>query len=147
MGWHPNAGGQLTAARATVGDWEHFQWVSQADGTVSLLAKSINSRFYPNSSVSNWHVYRTEFSSADIKWYIDDVLVKTTTRAQVNQYGNYVYDHPFFIILNLAVGGGYPFGVNGATSPYYGVPQSTANLIAQTPQRMEVDWVRVYQWR
>lgn len=107
----------------------------------------INARFYPNSAVSNWHVYRAEYSSTEIKWYIDDVLLKTVTRGEVNQYGEYVYDHPFFIILNLAVGGGYPFGLNGATTPYYGVPQSTANLIAQTPQVMEVDWVRVYQWR
>ncbi|PTL77230.1 family 16 glycosylhydrolase [Vitiosangium sp. GDMCC 1.1324] len=107
----------------------------------------INGRFYPNSSVSNWHTYRTEYSSTDIKWFIDGALVKTTTKAQVNQYGNWVYDKPMYIILNLAVGGGYPAGVNGATSPYYGVPQSTADLIAQTPQVFEIDWVRVYQWQ
>ena len=107
----------------------------------------ITGRFYPSSSVSDFHVYRTEFSSSDVKWYIDDVLVKTATKAEVNQYGTYVYDHPFYIILNLAIGGAYPQGQNGATSPYPGVPQSTANLVAQTPQTMEVDWVRVYQWQ
>jgi beta-glucanase (GH16 family) len=107
----------------------------------------INGRFYPNSSVSNFHVYRTEFSPTDVKWYIDDKVVKTTLKSDVTKYGNWVYDKPFFIILNMAVGGGYPQGVNGATSPYPGVPQSTANLIASTPQTMEVDWVRVYQWQ
>jgi hypothetical protein len=40
-----------------------------------------------------------------------------------------------------------PHGYNGATTPYYGVPQSTADLIGGTPQQMEVDWVRVYQWQ
>ncbi|ATB41502.1 endo-1,4-beta-xylanase [Cystobacter fuscus] len=107
----------------------------------------INSRFYPNSSVSNWHVYRTEYSPTDIKWYIDDVLVKTTPKSEVTRYGNWVYDKPYYIILNLAVGGSYPQGVNGATYPYPGVPQSTADLIRNTPQTMEVDWVRAYQWR
>ncbi|MCP3141513.1 family 16 glycosylhydrolase [Pyxidicoccus xibeiensis] len=107
----------------------------------------INGQFFPSSPVSDWHVYRTEFSTADIKWFIDGVLVKTVTRAEVQRYGPWVYDKPFYIILNLAVGGTYPFGVNGASTPYYGVPQSTLDLIRQTPQQMEVDWVRVYQWR
>ncbi|MFP2926536.1 family 16 glycosylhydrolase [Pyxidicoccus sp. 3LG] len=107
----------------------------------------INGQFFPSPPVSDWHVYRTEFSSADIKWFIDGVLVKTVTRAEVQQYGAWVYDRPYYIILNLAVGGTYPAGVNGASTPYYGVPQSTLDLIRQTPQQMEVDWVRVYQWR
>ncbi len=104
-------------------------------------------QFYPSSPVSDWHVYRTDFSSSDIKWYVDGALMKTVTRAEVERYGPWVYDKPFFIILNLAVGGVMPHGYNGATTPHYGVPQSTADLIGGTPQQMEVDWVRVYQWR
>ncbi|MBM7119125.1 glycoside hydrolase family 16 protein [Archangium primigenium] len=107
----------------------------------------INSRFYPNSSVSNFHVYRTEYSPSDIKWFIDGVQVKQVNKADVTRYGNWVYDKQFFIILNLAVGGSYPQGVNGASSPYPGVPQSTLDLIRKTPQSMEVDWVRVFQWQ
>ncbi|WP_233582762.1 family 16 glycosylhydrolase [Corallococcus sp. CA053C] len=107
----------------------------------------INGRFYPAGGVSAWHVYRTEYSTTDIKWYIDGALVKTTPRTEVERYGRWVYDKPLYIILNLAVGGGYPFGMNGATTPYYGVPQSTVDLIRNTPQTMEVDWVRAYQWR
>jgi beta-glucanase (GH16 family) len=98
-------------------------------------------------SVSNWHVYRTEYSPSDIKWFIDGRLVKTTPKSEVQRYGNWVYDKPLYIILNLAVGGGYPYGMNGATTPYYGVPQSTADLIGRTPQVFEVDWVRAYQWQ
>jgi beta-glucanase (GH16 family) len=41
-----------------------------------------------------------------------------------------VYDHPFFIILNLAVGGGWP-----------GYPDSATVF----PQQLVVDYVRVYQ--
>ncbi|MDY7224753.1 family 16 glycosylhydrolase [Hyalangium rubrum] len=106
----------------------------------------INGQFTVDS-VANWHVYRTEYSPTEIKWFVDGTLVKTTTKAEVQRYGNWVYDKPLYIILNLAVGGGYPFGMNGATTPYYGVPQSTADLIGRTPQTFEIDWVRVYQWQ
>jgi hypothetical protein len=107
----------------------------------------ISGQFYPATPVNDWHVYRTEFSSSDIKWFVDGVLVKTTTRAEVERYGRWVFDKPFYIILNLAVGGTLPHGTNGATQPFYGVPQSTLDLIRNAPQQMEVDWVRVYQWR
>ncbi len=106
----------------------------------------INGQFSVDS-VANWHVYRTEYSPNDIKWFVDGQLVKTTLKSDVTRYGNWVYDKPYFIILNLAVGGGYPFGINGATTPYYGVPQSTADLIGRTPQVFEIDWVRAYQWQ
>ena len=104
-------------------------------------------RFYPNSSTSNFHTYRAEYSPSDIKWYLDGVLLKTVSKSQVTSRGEWVYDKQLFIILNLAVGGDYPRGVNGASSPYIGVPQSTLDLIKKTPQTMEVDWVRVYQWQ
>ncbi|NVJ03125.1 family 16 glycosylhydrolase [Myxococcus sp. AM009] len=107
----------------------------------------INQQFFPSSPVSDWHVYATEFSSQDIKWFIDGVLLKTVTRAEVERYGRWVYDRPYFIILNLAVGGTYPHGVNGATTPYFGVPQSTLNHIRDTAPALEVDWVRYSQWQ
>jgi len=142
VGW-PNCGELDIMENVGYGDW-----VSGAlHGPGYSGNTPINGRFYPSSSVSNFHVYRTEFSPSDIKWYIDDKLVKTTLKSEVTRYGNWVYDKPFFIILNLAVGGGYPQGVNGVSSPYPGVPQSTVDLIKKTPQTMEVDWVRVYQWQ
>jgi hypothetical protein len=107
----------------------------------------INGRYYPSSPINNWHTYRTEFSPTEIKWFVDGQLFKTTPKSEVTRYGNWVYDKPMYIILNLAVGGGYPAGVNGATQPYYGVPQATADLIGRTPQAFEIDWVRVYQWQ
>jgi beta-glucanase (GH16 family) len=42
----------------------------------------------------------------------------------------WVYDHPFFILLNLAVGGSWP-----------GDPDATTEF----PQRLLVDYVRVYK--
>ncbi|RKG91928.1 glycoside hydrolase family 16 protein [Corallococcus terminator] len=105
----------------------------------------INGRFNPSTPVSDWHEYRVDSSPTDIKWYVDGVLMKTTTRAEVEQHGAWAFDKPLFIILNFAVGGTYPSGVNGAKEPYFGVPQATADLLRQGPQTMEVDWVRVSQ--
>ena len=44
--------------------------------------------------------------------------------------GEWVFEHPFYVILNLAVGGYWP-----------GYPDATTVL----PQRILVDWVRVYK--
>jgi beta-glucanase (GH16 family) len=44
--------------------------------------------------------------------------------------GSWVFNHPFYIILNLAVGG-----------DYVGAPNASTTF----PQTMQVDWVRVYR--
>jgi beta-glucanase (GH16 family) len=75
-----------------------------------------------------FHVYAIEWEADAIRWYVDDTLYKTVTPKDLP--GRWVYDHPFFIILNVAVGGNWP-----------GNPDSTTVL----PQAMRVDYVRVYQ--
>jgi beta-glucanase (GH16 family) len=50
--------------------------------------------------------------------------------AQLPAGEKWVFDHPFFIILNLAVGGSWP-----------GSPDATT----QFPQHMLVDYVRAYK--
>ncbi|WP_263417160.1 hypothetical protein [Terriglobus albidus] len=44
----------------------------------------------------------------------------------------WVFDHPFYLLLNLAVGGDWP---------------KSPDVTTQFPQRMLVDYVRVYQAR
>lgn len=82
------------------------------------------------SADANYHVYAVEWDENGIDWYVDDVNFYSVSRTQVEQYGNWVYDHPFFFLLNIAVGGSWP-----------GEPDGTS----QFPQRMYVDYVRVYQ--
>ncbi|MCB0274633.1 MAG: glycoside hydrolase family 16 protein, partial [Calditrichaeota bacterium] len=60
--------------------------------------------------------------------YVDDQLYQTVSAADVP--GDWVYNHPFFIIVNLAVGGNY-----------VGPPNATTVF----PQTLLVDYVRVYQ--
>lgn len=77
----------------------------------------------------DFHVFAVEWEPAALRWYVDGVLFHTRTPADLG--GNkWVFDHPFFVILNVAVGGAWP-----------GNPDATTVL----PQTMQVDYVRIYR--
>jgi beta-glucanase (GH16 family) len=77
----------------------------------------------------DFHVYAIEWEPGAVRFYLDSNNYATFTEDQWPSGGQWVFDHPFFIILNLAVGGVWP-----------GNPGSTT----QFPQQMLVDYVRVY---
>ncbi len=77
---------------------------------------------------AEFHVYAIEWEPEEIRWYVDDDPFFTLTPESIP--GAWVYDHPFFLILNLAVGGHWP-----------GPPDGTTVF----PQFLSVDYVRVYQ--
>src|SRR5438093_1036065 len=66
-----------------------------------------------------FHVYAVEWEPDAIRWYVDSTLYLTVTPKSLP--GRWVYDHPFFIVLNVAVGGYWP-GSPDATTVF---PQST----------------------
>jgi beta-glucanase (GH16 family) len=78
--------------------------------------------------VSNdFHTYAVDWSPNLIVWTMDGVEYTRKTPADIN--GNrWVYDHPFWMLLNLAIGGDWPGDPDGRT---------------QFPARMLVDYVRV----
>jgi len=77
----------------------------------------------------DFHAYAIEWEPGAVRFYLDSNNYATFTEDQWPSGGQWVFDHPFFIILNLAVGGVWP-----------GNPGSTT----QFPQQMLVDYVRVY---
>ena len=77
---------------------------------------------------NDFHVYAIEWEENEIRWYFDDQQYFKITPEDVP--GEWIFDHPFFIILNLAVGGGWP-----------GYPNDTTVF----PQFLYADYVRVYQ--
>ncbi len=76
-----------------------------------------------------FHVFSMEWKLDQIKLYVDNNLFLTVNKADVGS-SPYPFNAPFFFILNVAVGGNWP-----------GSPDATTNF----PQRMIVDYVRVFQ--
>ena len=79
-----------------------------------------------------FHLFAVEWEPQAIRWYVDGVLYQTLTPAGLPAGARWAFDHPFFMLLNVAVGGNWP-----------GSPNATTTF----PQRMLVDYVRVYRPR
>jgi beta-glucanase (GH16 family) len=77
----------------------------------------------------DFHLYAVEWEPGTIRFYVDTNLYATFRQAQWPANGTWTFDHPFFIILNVAVGGDWP-----------GSPDNTTVF----SQQMLVDYVRVY---
>ncbi len=90
-----------------------------------------------------WHVYAVDWTRDALVFKVDDREVYRVTRATVEHYGAWAFDNPKHLILNLALGGNYPAGVNGATAPYRGLPDGTVRSIQNDEPKIVVDWVRV----
>ncbi len=76
----------------------------------------------------DFHVYAVEWTKNMIAFYVDGKLSKTITPKDLPAGKKWVYEHPFFMILNLAIGGNWG-----------GAPDETTVF----PQTMLVDYVRV----
>lgn len=76
----------------------------------------------------DFHIFAVEWGDGYIDYYVDDTLYQRLRPEDVN--GEWVYDNPFFIILNVAVGGNY-VGFPTTQTPF--------------PQTMQVDYVKVYK--
>ncbi len=101
----------------------------------------------PNKgSIAAFHVYAFEWEPGAMRWYVDDVLYSTQTfwwSCSMPERGNGVnpaterdlnpwpapFDQPFYLVMNLAVGG-----------RFLGNPNESTVL----PAEMAVDYVRVY---
>jgi beta-glucanase (GH16 family) len=96
--------------------------------------KSVTTRFaLPQGRFSDdFHVFAVEWEPQAIRFYVDDKLYATRTPADLPAGARWVFDRPFFLILNLAVGGDWP---------------ASPDTSAAFPQRMLVDYVRVYSRR
>jgi beta-glucanase (GH16 family) len=103
----------------------HGPGYSGAAGPSSSYSLTNNERF-----ADSFHVFAVEWEPEVIQFYCDGRLYKTFTPRDLPAGKTWVYDHPFFIILNVAVGGGWP-----------GNPDTNTVF----PQTMLVDYVRVYQ--
>jgi beta-glucanase (GH16 family) len=99
--------------------------------------------FVSPEDITGWHIYSADWHPWEIDFKVDGVTHYRVTRGAIQHYGPWAFDNPKYIILNLAIGGGYPNGVNRVTSPYFGLPASTVARIDAGEARVLVDWVLV----
>jgi beta-glucanase (GH16 family) len=78
---------------------------------------------------ADFHVFTVVWDASSVEFEVDGHSYKRVTPADLPNGAQWVYGHPFFLLLNLAVGGNWPGNPNATT---------------QFPQKMLVDYVRVY---
>ena len=84
--------------------------------------------FEDNRFDVDFHLFAVEWGKDYIDFFVDNTLYQRITPANVT--GKWVFDHPFYIIMNVAVGGNY-LGFPTNQTPF--------------PQTMFVDYVKVYK--
>jgi hypothetical protein len=88
---------------------------------------------FPSGDVTSFHIYGAIWSPNMVQFYVDDpknVFFIRTANDVPGGTGQWVFNHPFINITNLAVGGGFP-----------GNPDSTT----PSPAIMLVDYIHYYQ--
>lgn len=135
-------------------DWEYGGWA--ASGEIDIMeylgheTNKIHGTIHyggspPNNTQSganftlanstfaaDFHTFSIEWEETEIRWYIDGHLYSTKNSWYATSTNPFPapFDKRFHLLINVAVGGNWP-----------GYPDQST----QFPQRMEVDWVRVYQ--
>lgn len=117
-----------------------YSGLTDPQGQITKSYDLVNDRFD-----DGFHVFGIEWGPDYINYYVDDVLYNQITPDDIeltpadcistlydgtDVTGDWVFNKPFYIIINLAVGGEFP-----------GVPNSDTTF----PQSMLIDYVRVYK--
>ena len=76
----------------------------------------------------DFHVFAIQWAAQTITFSVDGTAYRTVTPSSLPPGASWVFDNPFFLILNVAVGGNFPGNPDAST---------------QFPQEMIVDYVRV----
>lgn len=79
----------------------------------------------------DFHVYAVEWTASDIRWYVDGHEYDRVRPRDTPRGSKWVFDHPFFLLMNCALDGDWSGHAAGIV----------------LPQRMIVDYVRVYDAR
>jgi beta-glucanase (GH16 family) len=111
-------------------------YATNVQGTIHYGGSQTQTYTLPGDSVTNFHTYLLEWTTNAILWYVDGVRFQTRTDWS-SSAGPYPapFNQPFFLIMNLAIGGNY-----------LGNPsQATINANTVFPAAMQVDYVRIYE--
>jgi beta-glucanase (GH16 family) len=82
-------------------------------------------------AMDQFHVYAIDWTKDKIDFFVDENLYHTVTRDPQDDFNGWPFDQKFHLIMNIAVGGNWG-GKEGIDDSIW-------------PQRMEVDYVRIYE--
>lgn len=102
----------------------HGPGFSAGNSLTALVTLADGKRF-----ADDFHVFAMEWEPREIRFYLDGIPYQTRNAGQLSASKRWVFDHPFYLLLNVAVGGDWP-----------GSPDATTIF----PQTMVIDYVRVY---
>jgi beta-glucanase (GH16 family) len=116
-----NVGHEPGVAHSTL----HGPGYSGAGGIGAPFTLPAGQRF-----ADDFHVFSVEWEPNVLRFFVDGQLYQTLTPARLPAGSRWVFDRPFFLLVNVAVGGHWP-----------GPPDDTTVF----PQQMLVDYVRAYR--
>jgi beta-glucanase (GH16 family) len=131
FGWWPNSGeidimehptNQVSTIYGTI----HTETYNLFDGPEPPQGDNID---IPDAE-TEFHIYAVEWTEEQIDFYVDDQLYYSFSNDHEGS-ATWPFNQPFYIILNLAVGGGWVGNPDGSTV---------------FPAIMQIDYVRVYQF-
>jgi beta-glucanase (GH16 family) len=107
----------------------------QTQGSIHSGSDATKIYALPGGSITYFHSYVLEWGPGALLWFVDGLLYETQTNwTSLNGPYPAPFNQPFFLVLNLAVGGNY-----------VGNPNSTAiNAGATFPAELLVDYIRIY---
>jgi len=100
------------------------------DGGADADYKPGRSVVHTTPLAEEFHTYSAQWLPGSIQFYFDGRPYWSITAADLPAGSRWVFDHPFFLILNIAIGGAWA-----------GSPDASTTF----PQTLLVDYVRVYQ--
>lgn len=124
-------------------------WISSAAHGPNYFGEAglVNKLFFAGSEdATGWHVYSVDWLPDKLLFKVDGQTMYRVTRQMTDFFGPWVFDNKKYLILNFALGGIYPFKTNGVRKPYYGLPDSTVELIKGNEVKIVVDWVQVSEF-
>jgi uncharacterized protein (TIGR03437 family) len=120
--------GTFNNSVATNNGTAHGPGYSGGSGIGKTFTLPLGQRF-----ADDYHVFSIEWAPDSIEWFVDGASFHKITPASLPAGRQWVFNAPFFILLNLAIGG---------PTTFLGTPDRSAPF---APQDMLVDYVRVYQ--
>jgi beta-glucanase (GH16 family) len=113
-------------------NWDSVRWPQMTSFACPGGGWCVARRSWGKNFASSYHIFSLEWTETEIRWFVDDeMFCRKTDWFSSGAPFPAPYNQPFYLILNVAVGGGLP-----------GEPD-----INCLPQEMRVDWVRWYRRR